>query len=188
MFLIQVRRMTNVLLGIFFAKKRHKCGVSIAFPFIVFRSPWDVIEHRHEDDPSFKIILAVCSFLTRTLWPCCRAAMWWIHWLTINCVQSSVLWWTLQNKSTFWFIFPRHNTESEKNGNLHVRETDDFFITNQRLLFPWRIFPVNWSHFINLIWLSDYQLLRCQTSVFIVRLFSIFWWSVNFLSIPFPWI
>ena len=34
-----------------FCKCRHKCGISTTFLFIVFNSPYDVIEHRHEDDP-----------------------------------------------------------------------------------------------------------------------------------------
>ena len=36
----------------------------------------------------------------------------------------------------FSFTFAVHNTESEKNGDLGVRETDDLFITNQRQLLP----------------------------------------------------
>ena len=44
------------------------------------------------------------------------------NWLTINCVQSSALWWTLEPRQLvfpkvfdcgFWFIFQRHDTESE---------------------------------------------------------------------------
>ena len=44
LFLIQVRGMTNVRMGIFF----QKCGLGISFPLIVCKSPCDVIEHRHE--------------------------------------------------------------------------------------------------------------------------------------------
>ena len=70
-------------------------------------------------------------FLTWTRGRCCRAAMWWILWiiplefhrLSVNCVQSSVLWWIFEPtqllfpNSTldagFWFTFPRYSTESE---------------------------------------------------------------------------
>ena len=46
--------MTNVLLEIFLRKK-HKCGISNTFLFIVFTSPYDVIEHRHEDNSSLEL-------------------------------------------------------------------------------------------------------------------------------------
>ena len=35
--------------------QRHKCGVSNTFLFIVFNSPYDVIEHRHEDNYSLEL-------------------------------------------------------------------------------------------------------------------------------------
>ena len=40
--------------GHLFCKWRHKCGISNTFRFIVFNSPYDVIEHRHEDDSSLE--------------------------------------------------------------------------------------------------------------------------------------
>ena len=41
--------------GNLFCEYRHKCGVSNTFPFIVRRSPYDVIEHRHEDNSSLEL-------------------------------------------------------------------------------------------------------------------------------------
>ena len=55
LFLIHVRRMTNVLLEIFL---RIKTNVELAIHFfsLSFISPYDVIEHRHEDNYSLKLI------------------------------------------------------------------------------------------------------------------------------------
>ena len=38
-----------------FGEQRHKCGISNTFRFIVFFSPYDVIEHRHEDNSSLEL-------------------------------------------------------------------------------------------------------------------------------------
>ena len=37
-----------------FRMNRNEIGAQFAFLFIVFRSPWDVVKHRHEDDPFCK--------------------------------------------------------------------------------------------------------------------------------------
>ena len=39
-----------------FGEYRHKCGISNTFRFIVFISPYDVSEHRHEDNSSLKLL------------------------------------------------------------------------------------------------------------------------------------
>ena len=38
----------------FFANT-DKCGISSTFLFIIFNSPYDVIEHRHEDNSSLEL-------------------------------------------------------------------------------------------------------------------------------------
>ena len=109
--------------------RQRGVALAFAFPFIVFRSPWDVVEHRHEDDPS--IVLALRSFLTGTPGLCCRAAMWWILWkyATQNSIGSpsfvsknlycdELLNHVNLSSQTvfacgFSFIVPTHNTESE---------------------------------------------------------------------------
>ena len=45
--------MTNVLLEIFL--RINNCGIGNTFRFIVFNSPYDVIEHRHEDSSSLEL-------------------------------------------------------------------------------------------------------------------------------------
>ena len=74
----------------------------------------------------------------------------------------------------FSFIFPRHNTKSEKHVNLRVRETDDFLITNQWQMFLWKIIAVYCIHSMDPIWFSDYRLFsnvkhlfHCETWIFL---------------------
>ena len=38
-----------------FRIERHKCGISNTFLLIVSNSPYDVIEHRHEDNSSLEL-------------------------------------------------------------------------------------------------------------------------------------
>ena len=86
---------------------RNKVGDRFAFLLIVLRSPWDVVEHRHEDDPSCTGFSLIClTWNSWTLLQELQCSESWGHiplefnWLTINFVQSSVLWWTLETTST----------------------------------------------------------------------------------------
>ena len=85
------------------------------------------------------------------------------HWLSVNCVQSSV--------SPF-----QDKTQNLKIHNLCMRETDDFFIIDQRYLFPCRIFlgdlRLNFSGMSNIC--------------FKVRSFPVFERNVKFLNNYFP--
>ena len=72
-------------------------------------------------------------------------------------------------------------------GSLHLSKTPyriwkyvDFcalktnlFITNQRQILPWRVFPVNCFHSIYLIWLLGYQFLRFVEHLFHCEIFCI---------------
>ena len=81
-----------------FCEYRHSCGIGNTFRFIVFTSPYDVIEHRHEDNSSLELfrfahfVHELLDFLDEL--QCSES---WehipleFHWLTINCVQRSVL-------------------------------------------------------------------------------------------------
>ena len=137
-FLVQVRGMTNVLLESF-CKHRHKCGINNTFLFIVINSPYDVIEHRHEDTSSLELF-----------WVAHFVHEFWASWTSYNAVnrgkifhsksigspsiwvQSSVLWWTLEPTQHFLL-----GSDSALQGkpriwkyvNRRVRETDDLFIT-----------------------------------------------------------
>ena len=57
---------------------RNELRIWLAFFLVIIRSPWDVIEHRHEDCPSSKFSLVIRSILTVALGLCGWAAMWWI--------------------------------------------------------------------------------------------------------------
>ena len=78
--------------------------------------------------------------------------------------------------------------------NLCKRETDDFFTTDHRQLFPWRIFPADLRHSKNLIWLYHYQLFRYVEHLLLSEIFTcpnhrtfvdvlhcIFWRMVRYL-------
>ena len=109
---------------------RNEFGTWFAFLFIVFRSPWEVVEHRHGDDPSFEF--------------CWLFAHFWQELLdSVAKLQCGESWEIFHSNSTgspsivskvlccgellnhvnlssqtifdcgFSFIFPRHNTESE---------------------------------------------------------------------------
>ena len=47
--------MTNVMLEILFANKDTSVESALHSIFIVFTSPYDVIEHRHEDNSTFEL-------------------------------------------------------------------------------------------------------------------------------------
>ena len=59
--------MTNVLLENVFANTDTSGGINNTFLFIVLNSPYDVIEHRHDDYSSLELIW-VRSFLFMNLW------------------------------------------------------------------------------------------------------------------------
>ena len=104
-------------------------------------------------------------------------------WKPIQLSFPSNIWcWVLMHLSMAWHKIWEYI-------NLSVRETDDFFIIDQRYLFPWRIFPAIWSHSKNLTSLFDYQLFRHVKHLFESEIVPcVFWWNVNFLSNSFPWI
>ena len=131
-----------------FCKSRHKCGISNTFLFIVFNSPYYVIEHRHEDISSLELfgfaffVHELLDFVDELQ---CSESWEIFHSNSIGSpsIVSKVLYCAeslnhvnLSSQTVFdcgfSFIFPRHNAESEKYVNLRVRETDDFFTTNQR--------------------------------------------------------
>ena len=107
---------------------RNEVGRWFTFLFIVFRSPWDVVEHR------LVSFLLVCSILTLTL------GLRWIlgniplefHWLTTN-AQSSVFWCTFDLLQS---IFP-----------YNVWLWAEYWIWENQ----WRVFPVNSVHSMDLI-------------------------------------
>ena len=81
-----------------------------------------------------------------------------IHWLAVisNSVQVSVFlrcFWTTPAPFDWELscILPRHNTWSEKDVDFCALKADDLFITNLRQILPWRIFPINCFHSIDLI-------------------------------------
>ena len=91
------------------------------------------------------------------------------HRLSINCVQSSVLWWIFEPTQLFfpsniwcWDLIHLSKVKKRiwKYINVCMRYTDDFFIINQRQLSPWRIFPSDLRHSKNLTWFTDYQQFR----------------------------
>ena len=99
---------------------RNELSAWFAFFIIVFRLLWDIVNHRHEGNPSIEIFWLfadfwheLLDFLTELQ---CGESLENIplkfHWLTINCVQSSVL---LSSQTVFDY-----------------GKTDDFFISNQR--------------------------------------------------------
>ena len=105
------------------------------------------------------------------------------HWLTINSVQSSVFLWTFEPRQSvfpchIWLWVLVHLSKADhriwKYVNLRVRETDDLFIANQRQILPWRVFPVNCFHSIDLIWLFWYQFLWYVEQLFHCEIFCIF--------------
>ena len=56
----------------------HQSKTYFAFVLVVLTCPWDVVEHRHEDNPSSERLWCFTQISTVTLEFCCRAAMWWI--------------------------------------------------------------------------------------------------------------
>ena len=82
-----------------FCEKRHKCEISDTLLFIVFISTYDVIEHRHEDSSSFELrwiahfghelVDFVDELQCGESWENIPLEF---HRLSVNCVQSSVLW------------------------------------------------------------------------------------------------
>ena len=82
----------------------NEVGVGFAFLFIFLRSPWDVVKLRYEDDPSCKLFWFVAHFWCEPLdfvaelrcGESCENIPLEFHWLTVKCVQSSVLWWTFE--------------------------------------------------------------------------------------------
>ena len=69
----------------------------------------------------------------------------------------------------------------------NVRETDDFFITDRRCQFPWRIIP-NCIHSTDFNWFFGCPISQiCRTSVSLWDNFQYFWWKVNYRSNAFPW-
>ena len=90
--------------------ERDESSIWLAF-FVVFRSPWDVVEHRHEDNPFCEFFW--CYTQSRQLLLDFVAELQcgesWedipleFHWLTINSVQSSAFWWTFEPRQC---VFP----------------------------------------------------------------------------------
>ena len=91
------------LSGFFFANKDPSVTISNAFLFIVFNSPYDVIEHRHEENSSLEVFWVVhlvhelLDFLDEL--QCSES---WedipleFHRFSVNCVQNFVLWWIFE--------------------------------------------------------------------------------------------
>ena len=72
--------------------------------------------------------------------------------------------------------------------NLCVQETDDLFITNQRQILPWRVFPVNCTYSMDFVWLFGYQFLRYVEHLFHCKIFCIFDGMPIVWVILLPWI
>ena len=122
--------MTIVLLQISLHKEKRVEHL-IRILFIVFRSPWDVVEHRHEDHPSHWLFLVLRSILTVTfglrLQSCSvvnPGKIFHSNSIGSPSIASKVLYcdellnhFNLSSHAMFGFgfsfTFPRHNTESE---------------------------------------------------------------------------
>ena len=128
-FLIQVRGTTIFLMKIF-SHNRNEIRVRFASLFIVLRSPWDVVEHRHEDDPSCKFFWLYAHFKQELLDFVaelqCGESWKIFHSNSIGSpsIASKDLYCgellnhvNLSSQKVFdcgfWCAFPRHNTESE---------------------------------------------------------------------------
>ena len=181
-----------------FRINRNEIGALFAFLHIFFRSPWDVVEHRHEDNPSCEIFWFYAHIRQELLDfdPELQLSESWenspleFHRLTINCVQSSVWWWNSWTKSTcpprqYWMLGSdspfQDITQSEIDWwllhhwpkiNVSMKNLPSWFESLQK------------SHLI--IRLSTFQI--CQTPVSKWDCSLCFWWNVNFLSISFTWI
>ena len=133
-----------------FCNERNELSIWLAFVLVVFWSPWYVIEHRDEDDPFCKILWCFTLNLNSNSWIFVaelQSGESWedipleFNWLTINSVQSSVLWWTFEPRQSCLpmsymiegsrSIFPRCNTESEYEDFSALR-TDDMLITEDK--------------------------------------------------------
>ena len=91
--------MTNVLLEIFLQIKTHVCGVNNTFLLIVFSAPYGVTEPQHEDNSSLElrwvghVIYELLDFVDEMqCGESCENISLEFHRLSVNCVQSSVLW------------------------------------------------------------------------------------------------
>ena len=58
--------------------ERNELSIWLAFFFVVLRSAWDVVEHRHEDNPSCEFFWCYTQSWQELLDTCGKAAMWWI--------------------------------------------------------------------------------------------------------------
>ena len=105
------------------------------------------------------------------------------HWLTDKSVQSSVFWWTFEPRQSvfpcnIWLRVLVHLTKTQNRiweyVDLCVQETDDLFITCSRQILSWGVFPVNWTHSIDLVWLFGYLFLRYVEHLFHCEIFCIF--------------
>ena len=83
----------------------------------------------------------------------------------------------VMNSWTNSIVLPKQNlmlgSDSSFQGkpqNLKIREPsrarDWWLLQHYQMTVSWKIFPVNWSHSIKLIWLSDYQLFRYVEHLF----------------------
>ena len=108
--LIQIRRMTIVLLEISLHREK-RVENWLAFYFVVSWTPYDVIEHRHEDDPSCEFCSIFPHFWQELLdfvaelqcGESCENIPLECLWLTIIGFQTSILWWTLEPRQ---LVFP----------------------------------------------------------------------------------
>ena len=89
--------------GNLFANIDTKCGISNIFLLIVFISPYDVIEHRHEDNSSLELFgfaHVAHDFLnfadSLSCWESWENTPLEFHRFSVNCVQRSVLWWIFE--------------------------------------------------------------------------------------------
>ena len=105
------------------------------------------------------------------------------NWLTINSIQGSVFWWTFEPRQSvfpcyIWLRVLVYLSKTQyriwKYEDLCALKIDDVFITNQRQILPWRVFPVVCFHSIDLIWLFGYQFLRYVEHLFHCEIFCIF--------------
>ena len=97
--------------------------------------------------------------------------------------KSSVLWWTFEPRQSvfpcnIWLRVLVHLSKTQHRIWEYVDfcalGADDFFITNQRQILPWRVFPKNCFHSIDLVWQLGHQLFRYVEHLFHCEIFCIF--------------
>ena len=123
-----------------------------------------------------------------TLWQSCNVVNpgKTFHWLTINCVQSSVFWWTFEQRQ---LVFPHRiwmlvsdSPFQDMTQNLKIRKPSR--ARDWWLLHHWPKMIVSMKSLI--VRLSTFQI--CQTSVSWWDPFLYFGLNVNFLRNSSPWI